>query len=187
MRPHQLCPQTGIWIVPDTCKEPAQEGAPYHCRPSLSLSFGAMPTLFPVLPPPGCPPSGFYPGQVFCSPSWMLPTLAAWHPPASSLFAWWKLEGVAAFLSTRAARLLPPWTSSGLPLGPLLGWSRRGQGRGAWLRCGAADGLAQLGWTRPEKDAGHGPVGCTPFLISHHPLPLLIPFSAAMAFNSFSC
>ena len=37
-----------------------------------------------------------------------------------------EVEGVAAFLSPRAAELLPPWTSSGLPLGPSLGWSQRG-------------------------------------------------------------
>ena len=85
-------------------------------------------------------------------------------------------EGEAAFLSPGVAELRPPWTSSGLPLGPLLGWSLRGQGHGTWLRCGAANGLAQLGWARPEKDAGHGPVGHTiPHL--HHPLPLLVPFS----------
>ena len=37
-------------------------------------------------------------------------------------------EGVAAFLSPRAAGLQPPWTSSGLPLGPSLRWFQRGRG-----------------------------------------------------------
>ena len=77
-------------------------------------------------------------------------------------------EGVAAFLSPRAAGLRPPWTSTGPPLGPSLGWSQRGQGHGVRLRCGAANGLARPGWTRPEKDAGHSPVG---HAIPHLPSP----------------
>ena len=40
--------------------------------------------------------------------------------------------------------------------------------RGARLRCGAANGLAQPGWMRPKKDAGHGPVG---HAIPHLPSP----------------
>ena len=79
-----------------------------------------------------------------------------------------EVEGVAAFLSPRASGLWPPWTSSGPLLGPSLGWSRRGQGRGARLRCGAANGLARPGQTRPKKDAGHGPVG---HAIPHLPSP----------------
>ena len=63
-------------------------------------------------------------------------------------------EGVAAFLSPGVAELRPLWTSFGLPLGPLLGWSLEGAGMWhAWLRCGAANGLARPGWTRPKKDA----------------------------------
>ena len=98
----------------------------------------------------------------------MLPTLAAWHPTCKLLTCVVEVEGVAAFLSPRAAGLRPPWTSSSPPLGPLLGWSRKRQGRGALLRCGAANGLAQPGQTRLKKDAGRGPVGCA---IPHLPSP----------------
>ena len=39
-----------------------------------------------------------------------------------------EVEGEVAFLSPGVAELRPPWTSSGLLLGPSLGWSQRGQG-----------------------------------------------------------
>ena len=45
--------------MPNTCEEPVQEGAPFLCHPSSSLSHGAMPTPSPVLPLLGHPPSGF--------------------------------------------------------------------------------------------------------------------------------
>ena len=44
--------------MPDTCKEPVQEGAPFLCHPLSSLGRRAMPTPSPVLPPLGRPPSG---------------------------------------------------------------------------------------------------------------------------------
>ena len=44
--------------MPDTCKEPVQEGAPFLSHPSSSLGRGAMPVPSPVLPPLGRPPSG---------------------------------------------------------------------------------------------------------------------------------
>ena len=81
-------------------------------------------------------------------------------------------EGVVAFLSPGVGELRPPWTSSGPPLGPSLGWSPRGQGCGTWLRCGTANGLAQLGWTRPKRDTRHSPVG--------HAIPYL-PLSTSSA------
>ena len=37
----------------------------------------------------GSPAFRSHPGRVFCSSSWMIPTLAAWRPPASSSLAWW--------------------------------------------------------------------------------------------------
>ena len=79
-----------------------------------------------------------------------------------------EVEGEIAFLSSGFAVLRPPWTSSGPLLGPLLGWSQRWQGRDAQVRCGAADGLAQLRWRKLEKDAKHGPVG---HAIPHLPSP----------------
>ena len=42
---HQLCPQTGTWKVPETCKEPILEGAPYHYDHLVSLGHGAIPAL----------------------------------------------------------------------------------------------------------------------------------------------
>ena len=34
---HQLCPQTGTWKVPETCKEPILERVPYRYGPPVSL------------------------------------------------------------------------------------------------------------------------------------------------------
>ena len=68
-----------------------------------------------------------------------------------------------------------PGTSCGPLLTPSLRWSQRGQGHGAWPRCGAANRPAQQGWRKPKKNARHSAIGCA-FLIYHLILPLLIPF-----------
>ena len=52
------------------------------------------------------------------------------------------VEREVVFLSPGVAELWLTWTFSGPLLGPSLGWSQRGQGHGAQLRCGAANGLA---------------------------------------------
>ena len=122
------------------------------------------------------PTMGSHPGQVFISPVWTHPTLAAWCMPASTSLVQQKTEGEAAFLSPGVAKLWLLWTSSGLLLGPLLGWFQKGQGHGAWLRYGTANRLARPGWMRPKKDAGIVQKAM-PFLISHCPLTLLVPFS----------
>ena len=69
------------------------------------------------------------------------------------------VEGEVPFLNPGFAKLLPPRTSSGPLLRTLLGWSWRGQGHSGWLRCDAANGLAQPGGTKPKKNIGHSPIG----------------------------
>ena len=87
-----------------------------------------------------------------------------------------RVEGEVPFLSPGLTNMQLPVTSSGPLLRPLLRWSWRGQVHGRQLRYGAANGLAQLGWKKPEKDTGFSPIG---YAIPHLPLPspLLILFS----------
>ena len=56
-----------------------------------------------------------------------------------------EVEGEVPCQSPGSAHMRPPGTSFGPPLRPLLREYRKRQGCGAWLRGGAAGGLAQKG------------------------------------------
>ena len=96
----------------------------------------------PVLPPPARPPEDPILVETLAQLGGCIPTLVGMvhaHKPFTCMAG---PEGEVPFLSPGLANMQLPVTSSGPLLRPLLRWSQRGQGRGGWPGCGAANGLA---------------------------------------------